>query len=125
MLRGNAQGTPSKGETFQACSTSTQTRAGASIEPLQVVIGYCRTQVAPRRPVRIGELATQLDAQAVESQSMAERAGHLRVELDVHVEDGEKVPADSDVIREESEACLLYTSPSPRDATLSRMPSSA
>ena len=27
--------------------------------------------------------------------------------------------------REEAEACLLYTSPSPRDATLSRMPSSA
>mgnify|MGYP003315857922 CR=1 FL=1 len=25
----------------------------------------------------------------------------------------------------EGEACLLYTSPSPRDATLSRMPSSA
>ena len=27
--------------------------------------------------------------------------------------------------RRESDACLLYTSPSPRDATLSRMPSSA
>ena len=27
--------------------------------------------------------------------------------------------------KEEIEACLLYTSPSPRDATLSRMPSSA
>ena len=27
--------------------------------------------------------------------------------------------------RELSEGCLLYTSPSPRDATLSRMPSSA
>ena len=26
---------------------------------------------------------------------------------------------------EESDFCLLYTSPSPRDATLSRMPSSA
>ena len=26
---------------------------------------------------------------------------------------------------EQLEACLLYTSPSPRDATLSRMPSSA
>ena len=26
---------------------------------------------------------------------------------------------------EESDTCLLYTSPSPRDATLSRMPSSA
>ena len=29
------------------------------------------------------------------------------------------------VIRIESDTCLLYTSPSPRDATLSRMPSSA
>ena len=28
-------------------------------------------------------------------------------------------------IRPKSEICLLYTSPSPRDATLSRMPSSA
>ena len=27
--------------------------------------------------------------------------------------------------RDVSDACLLYTSPSPRDATLSRMPSSA
>ena len=27
--------------------------------------------------------------------------------------------------REHYESCLLYTSPSPRDATLSRMPSSA
>ena len=27
--------------------------------------------------------------------------------------------------REQFESCLLYTSPSPRDATLSRMPSSA
>ena len=32
-----------------------------------------------------------------------------------------KLPADSS----EDEVCLLYTSPSPRDATLSRMPSSA
>ena len=30
-----------------------------------------------------------------------------------------------DNVRTESDACLLYTSPSPRDATLSRMPSSA
>ena len=28
-------------------------------------------------------------------------------------------------VREEVGSCLLYTSPSPRDATLSRMPSSA
>ena len=31
----------------------------------------------------------------------------------------------SDEIRDQFKACLLYTSPSPRDATLSRMPSSA
>ena len=29
------------------------------------------------------------------------------------------------VLRERLNICLLYTSPSPRDATLSRMPSSA
>ena len=30
-----------------------------------------------------------------------------------------------EVLRDRSTPCLLYTSPSPRDATLSRMPSSA
>ena len=30
-----------------------------------------------------------------------------------------------DLDSDEKETCLLYTSPSPRDATLSRMPSSA
>ena len=33
--------------------------------------------------------------------------------------------AGSDEILEDLEACLLYTSPSPRDGLLSRMPSSA
>ena len=31
----------------------------------------------------------------------------------------------SAILRNNARACLLYTSPSPRDATLSRMPSSA
>ena len=30
-----------------------------------------------------------------------------------------------DWLSEQADVCLLYTSPSPRDATLSRMPSSA
>ena len=36
-------------------------------------------------------------------------------------------PADTpfDLINSHNNSCLLYTSPSPRDATLSRMPSSA
>ena len=37
---------------------------------------------------------------------------------------GEALPLICD-IRDEDKVCLLYTSPSPRDATLSRMPSSA
>ena len=32
---------------------------------------------------------------------------------------------DDQLIKDETYFCLLYTSPSPRDATLSRMPSSA
>ena len=36
-----------------------------------------------------------------------------------------KATADTDAMIAEYQRCLLYTSPSPRDATLSRMPSSA
>ena len=35
------------------------------------------------------------------------------------------LPLQEDVFPDEDDFCLLYTSPSPRDATLSRMPSSA
>ena len=35
------------------------------------------------------------------------------------------VPANIDDVYKTASTCLLYTSPSPRDATLSRMPSSA
>ena len=37
----------------------------------------------------------------------------------------EKLDTHIIVVWVDNEACLLYTSPSPRDATLSRMPSSA
>ena len=36
-----------------------------------------------------------------------------------------KITLDDDLENDQTEICLLYTSPSPRDATLSRMPSSA
>ena len=39
--------------------------------------------------------------------------------------DADVIPALDEVLEEEIWTCLLYTSPSPRDATLSRMPSSA
>ena len=38
---------------------------------------------------------------------------------------GVKIKTVSNYLDEPLEGCLLYTSPSPRDATLSRMPSSA
>ena len=38
---------------------------------------------------------------------------------------GDVIAVGAELIRVEVEGCLLYTSPSPRDATLSRMPSSA
>ena len=37
----------------------------------------------------------------------------------------ERIEQAVEVIRNRVDGCLLYTSPSPRDATLSRMPSSA
>ena len=40
-------------------------------------------------------------------------------------EESDEAMEDEAMEDEESGACLLYTSPSPRDATLSRMPSSA
>ena len=44
--------------------------------------------------------------------------GHVRV-------NGKKVNIGSYSVKEEDTICLLYTSPSPRDRSLSRMPSSA
>ena len=49
-------------------------------------------------------------------------------ELDVEVEtttDVELIYSDSAIVNVIVKACLLYTSPSPRDRTRSRMPSSA
>ena len=47
--------------------------------------------------------------------------GHFGVYLDI---DGDKVKNEVDLIMKYRD-CLLYTSPSPRDGLLSRMPSSA
>ena len=43
----------------------------------------------------------------------------------LEVENNDQTSSWENVIVPLSKACLLYTSPSPRDATLSRMPSSA
>ena len=53
-------------------------------------------------------------------------APSLGAELELHLVDADVRPAPrNEALIEQSGDCLLYTSPSPRDATLSRMPSSA
>ena len=47
--------------------------------------------------------------------------GKIREEVWAYYTDGEDIKISS----EENKACLLYTSPSPRDLSTSRMPSSA
>ena len=51
--------------------------------------------------------------------------GLLELQEQFHVQVQERVAAEREGRRTESSACLLYTSPSPRDGLLSRMPSSA
>ena len=60
----------------------------------------------------------------------AHEIGHpqrLRFDIEVSIPGSEPPKSDkiTDVVNYEYLFCLLYTSPSPRDATLSRMPSSA
>ena len=50
---------------------------------------------------------------------------HRAVGNNVLMVSGSDVHGTPITVRADAEGCLLYTSPSPRDATLSRMPSSA
>ena len=61
------------------------------------------------------------DSMEVEEEVMMEDS--MEVEEEVMMEDSMEI--EEEVMMEDSMDCLLYTSPSPRDATLSRMPSSA
>ena len=58
--------------------------------------------------------------------SHQEDSSHAKQYLEAHGEGVSKLSFRVDNVEAAlAEACLLYTSPSPRDATLSRMPSSA
>ena len=48
-----------------------------------------------------------------------EKIQHIKQEKDIHQS------YKNEIVKNSNKNCLLYTSPSPRDATLSRMPSSA
>ena len=57
--------------------------------------------------------------------SLVDQIASLGVELNANQYKVVRLSAQYDVTLEWFNDCLLYTSPSPRDATLSRMPSSA
>ena len=72
-----------------------------------------------------------LTANAFDAQRLLEEIPFFAPSLSVHLlPDWETLPYDQfsphpDLISERLTTCLLYTSPSPRDGLLSRMPSSA
>ena len=64
-----------------------------------------------------------INQEEVNSEEVAEEIAQ-EVASSVNDQSGIEVKQDADSTSDSS-SCLLYTSPSPRDATLSRMPSSA
>ena len=51
--------------------------------------------------------------------------GQIGFEERIVIDNTNTIDAPTDIAYADINGCLLYTSPSPRDATLSRMPSSA
>ena len=70
------------------------------------------------------ERVAALERELAEVQAFRERFAAVRAEADEAKRDLDAALAKA-AAREAALDCLLYTSPSPRDATLSRMPSSA
>ena len=83
------------------------------------------------RKGRVGEAVARWVSDAAEKRDGFEYERLDLSEFNVPLLDAEMVPGAANKQYEDeattawSKACLLYTSPSPRDATLSRMPSSA
>ena len=63
----------------------------------------------------------------VQARQILDSRGNPTLEVDVKLSDGSvgRAAVPSGASTGKYEACLLYTSPSPRDRTRSRMPSSA
>ena len=75
-----------------------------------------------------GHISRQFDQELDEIRSRVLKMGGLvEAQLDKTIEALHEGDAEciTDVEKLDHKVCLLYTSPSPRDATLSRMPSSA
>ena len=83
-------------------------------------------------PVQVALRVAQEELAAAPSQEVVQQVAYLEGALQQAIGDYESVLAEIVRLRKEMQktdgevaACLLYTSPSPRDRTRSRMPSSA
>ena len=81
--------------------------------------GFAFEDKSGRREFRDGQV-TNLRLSYISMHSQGVLTGRVRT-LDISLKDEPKPFEFAELV----EVCLLYTSPSPRDATLSRMPSSA
>ena len=91
--------------------------------PLQQLIGFIRSaQDAKISLERLSEIHDTENEENVEHAKIAEIPNG---DIEIKNLTFQYTPISEEVLKEISLTCLLYTSPSPRDATLSRMPSSA
>ena len=83
-----------------------------------------RTALRNLHSMPLGELLDGMDSQSLRDlRPSVDPRFHRPFDVDLEGDILEWFDANEEI--EHSENCLLYTSPSPRDATLSRMPSSA
>ena len=95
---------------------SRQLRVGLfELDALQQKLQNSRQQLEAAERER-DKTQTETKRIATELEQSQQRANTLRLEL---------APLQKELTQLEAERCLLYTSPSPRDGLLSRMPSSA
>ena len=103
------------------------TAAGASFQKLGRVINVAAVGIIALSIGRAGKAAIDLAGGVAEMQSKSAVVfGQFRDQVVADLtEFGSAVGRSSFELEEMASSCLLYTSPSPRDGLLSRMPSSA
>ena len=99
---------------------------GNKLKLRRLALGLTQTKVAKAINVTFQQIQKyEKGTNGVSSIRLLQLSNYLKVPINYFFEDFSEYAINSDKINESHMTCLLYTSPSPRDATLSRMPSSA
>ena len=104
----------------EQCSANAQVSAGEH----QATVSDLINQPQSGKPSSTSESQQIIDECAASNSSQTESESTV-VQERSREKATKAIAANPKVLGAQSELCLLYTSPSPRDATLSRMPSSA